>query len=337
VINTAINKYFYTVLTERSDSVLQVISSDLRAMRNIEDLDLMSPQAEDLEIPLQVLKEFNCRRGANLFLASEIPPGTGLGSSASVCVNMIKAVTTWLGIPMSKHQLAEQAFTIAADRLGRPVGKQDEYAAAFGGLNHLTFGSGTVHVESLALAGSELERLERRLMLFFTGSARDSADILADQRDASATGQAQVVKALGGIKDLVAPTRRALESRDFDVFGRLLHEAWLLKKRISSKISTAHVDRLYELARAAGAMGGKIAGAGGGGFLMLYCREEHQPAVRAALETAHVREMHFKFDLHGATVVYDDPFFDSSGRGVTRWRFVPSGSGDASICGGGVA
>jgi D-glycero-alpha-D-manno-heptose-7-phosphate kinase len=323
VISTTINKYFYTVLTERGDAEMQVISSDLRAMRNVRDLDTMNPQAEGLEIPLQVLKEFRCPRGVNLFLASEIPPGTGLGSSAAVCVNVIKAVSTWLGIPMSKHELAERAFAIAANRLGRPVGKQDEYAAAFGGLNLLRFGRDGACVEPLALRPGDLERLEARLMLFFTGSARDSAEILSEQRAASQRGERQVVDALDGLKALVAETAGALAGGDLDRLGDMLHAGWTLKKRISPRISNPYIDRLYGLARDAGARGGKITGAGGGGFLMLYCRPERQAAVRERLEGAGARAMHFRFDLHGATVVYDDPFFDAGGRGGTRWEFVP--------------
>jgi D-glycero-alpha-D-manno-heptose-7-phosphate kinase len=323
VLSTAINKYFYTVLTERADATIQVISADLKAIRSVQDLDGVDPQAEELAIPLQVLKELGCSRGVNLFLASEIPPGTGLGSSASVCVNVLKAVATWLGRPMSKHELAEAAFTIATRRLGKPVGKQDEYGAAFGGLKLIRFErDGIVDVQPLEMPGDALDRLEGSLMLFFTGSARDSTTILSEQNSASSRGDVQVTRALHDIKDLVGATAAVLERGDLDAFGELLHEGWKHKKKVSSRISNPYIDRLYELARDGGAGGGKITGAGGGGFLLLYCAPAHQAAVRSLLEAEGARQMYFRFDLHGAAIVHDDPFYDTSGRGGTCWRFV---------------
>src|SRR6201998_3052800 len=139
VLSVAINKYFYTVLTARSDSRIQIISSDLRVFESWHDISKIDLRGSSLEIPLAVLKEMNCDIAVDLFLASEIPPGTGLGSSASVCVNILKTLTSYLQMPISKHELAERAFQIARSTLGRHVGKQDEYAAAFGGLNYITF------------------------------------------------------------------------------------------------------------------------------------------------------------------------------------------------------
>ena len=134
VLSAAINKYFYTILGKRSDDRIQVISSDLRVFETWRDIANMSVSGNALEIPLAVLKEVHCDTAIDLFLASEIPPGTGLGSSASVCVNILKTLTTYLQRPLSKYNLAEQAFHIARHVLGKPIGKQDEYAAAFGGI-----------------------------------------------------------------------------------------------------------------------------------------------------------------------------------------------------------
>src|ERR1700687_2230034 len=139
VLSVAINKYFYAILGSRNDGRVQVISSDLRVFENWHDIANMSIQGSELEIPLAVLKDVGCTVSVDLFLASEIPPGTGLGSSASVCVNILKTLTNYLHKPMSKHQLAEQSFHIARNVLGKHVGKQDEYAAAFGGLNYISF------------------------------------------------------------------------------------------------------------------------------------------------------------------------------------------------------
>src|SRR6202451_2560854 len=152
VLSTAINKYFYTILGKRMDGRVQVISSDLRIFETWHEIATMDVKASGLEIPLAVLKDVQSDLSVDLFLASEIPPGTGLGSSASVCVNVLKTLTTYLRQPLSKYALAEGAFDMARNLLGRPVGKQDEYAAAFGGLNFIEFNrDGTTHVEPVEL------------------------------------------------------------------------------------------------------------------------------------------------------------------------------------------
>src|ERR1700730_5201866 len=152
VLSTSINKYFYTILQRRADGKIQVISSDLRVAETWHDIERMPVKGSQLEIPLSVIKEFGCGVSIDLFLASEILPGTGLGSSASVCVGVLKALATYLDLRLSKYQLAERAFHIARNVLGKPVGKQDEYASAFGGLNFITFEPDrTVHVEPVNL------------------------------------------------------------------------------------------------------------------------------------------------------------------------------------------
>src|SRR5277367_5051054 len=182
VLSTAINKYFYTILGKRSDGRVQVISSDLRLFETWQDIAAMKLDRGGLEIPLAVLKDVSSDLSVDLFLASEIPPGTGLGSSASVCVGILKTLTTYLDLPLSKYQLAERAFTIARHVLGKPVGKQDEYAAAFGGLNFITFEpNGAVNVEPLVLRPDHQSELQSNLLLFFTGSARSSWKILQEQ------------------------------------------------------------------------------------------------------------------------------------------------------------
>ena len=186
VLSTSINKYFYTILGNRADGRIQVISSDLRLFGNWSDLTALPGQNSGLEIPLAVLKDLGADLAADLFLASEIPPGTGLGSSASVCVNLLKVLTTYLRCPLSKHDLAARAFRITRVGLGRHVGKQDEYAAAFGGLNYIRFNpDGTTQVEPLPVDPGVLSALQSNLMLFFTGAAHHSWDILADQEEST--------------------------------------------------------------------------------------------------------------------------------------------------------
>jgi D-glycero-alpha-D-manno-heptose-7-phosphate kinase len=324
VLSTAINKYFYTILGNRTDGRIQVISSDLRLFGNWSDLTTLPAQDSGLEIPLAVLKDLDANLAADLFLASEIPPGTGLGSSASVCVNLLKVLTTYLRRPLSKYDLAERAFNVTRVGLGRHVGKQDEYAAAFGGLNYIRFNAdGTTQVERLLMDPGILSELQSSLMLFFTGAAHHSWDILADQEASTRLPSGPAVEALHEVKEAAAMMKAALECGDLEHFGHLLDDAWQAKKRISQRISNPRLDHLYQVARQNGVLGGKITGAGGGGFLLLYSELACREAVRSALQAEGLQEMAFTFDGQGAQVIVNDPFIDRDEHAGTRWTFLP--------------
>lgn len=328
VLSVAINKYFYTVLTARSDGRIQVISSDLRVFQSWHDIATADLRGSSLEIPLAVLKEMNCDIAVDLFLASEIPPGTGLGSSASVCVNILKTLSTYLQQPISKYDLAERSFHIARHLLGKHVGKQDEYAAAFGGLNFISFHSdGSTLVEPVDVNPAVLAELQNNLMLFFTGSAHHSWSILKEQESSTRNQTGSAVDALHEVKALGLRMRSALQQGDIRELGILMHEGWQAKRRISTKISTPRIDELYTLAREAGALGGKITGAGGGGFLLLYCEPQFQPPVREAMRQQDIQEMTFGFDMQGAQAIVNDPFINRDERTGCRWTFLPNSKG----------
>ena len=324
VLSTSINKYFYTVLTKRTDDQVQVISSDLRIMETWQDIAAMNLKAGNLDIPLAVMKYLGINTGVNLFLASEIPPGTGLGSSASVCVNILKALTAYVHRSMSKYELAEKAFHIARDVLEMPVGKQDEYAASFGGLNYVSFQEdGHTSVEPLALAPDLLRELQASLMLFFTGSSHNSWSILRAQEESTRKSAGPALDSLHQIRLLAQNMRKALMKGNLKEFGGLLDDGWQAKRRVSNEISNSRIDSLYEIARQNGALGGKITGAGGGGFLLLYCEKSEQQRVSDALAKEGLREMAFEFDFQGARILVNDPFLDDDGRCGLRWTFVP--------------
>jgi D-glycero-alpha-D-manno-heptose-7-phosphate kinase len=327
VVSAAINKYFYTVLVKRHDGRIQVISSDLRVFEMWRDIANLDIRGSGLEIPLAVLKDLACDVSVDLFLSSEIPPGTGLGSSASVCVNILKTLTTYLNRPLSKYDLAERAFHISRNILGRHIGRQDEFAAAYGGLNFISFDtSGLTQVQPMDLDSDLLRELQANLMLFFTGSAHHSWTILQEQEKVTSGKTGPAVDALHEVRALADRILAALRSGNLDFFGSLLDEGWRAKKRISTKISNPRIDHLYELARRHGALGGKITGAGGGGFLLLYCERQHQSAVRSALHGEGLPEMTFAFDNNGAQVVVNDPFIDGDERSGSRWVFTPVAS-----------
>jgi D-glycero-alpha-D-manno-heptose-7-phosphate kinase len=324
VLSTAINKYFYTTLCKRHDGRIQVISSDLRIFETWRDIATMDIRGSGLEIPLAVLKDLSCEVSIDLFLSSEIPPGTGLGSSASVCVNILKTLTTYLDRPLSKYDLADRAFHIARDILERHVGRQDEFAAAFGGFNFITFRTdGLTDVQPVDADPELLRDLQSKLMLFFTGSAHHSWTILQEQEKSTTRQAGPAVEALHEMRSLADRMLAALRSGNLALFGSLLDEGWRAKKRISGKISNPRIDHLYDLALRGGASGGKITGAGGGGFLLLYCEHEHQEKVRSSLHAEGIQEMAFAFDNNGAQVIVNDPFIDGDERTGSHWIFTP--------------
>jgi D-glycero-alpha-D-manno-heptose-7-phosphate kinase len=232
-------------------------------------------------------------------------------------------MSAYLHMPLSKYDLAEKAFYVATEILKKPVGKQDEFAAAFGGLNFMTFEqNGSSQVEPLKLDPELTAALQRKLMLFFTGASHHSWSILKEQEVSTRRGQEVAVESLHHIRALAEKMRRTLEEGDLQKFGLLLHEGWEAKKRISNKISTAAIDRLYSIACDHGALGGKITGAGGGGFLLLFCDEDKQPAVREAFAAEGLREMRFAFDFGGSKVVVNDPFIDQDENCASQWTFV---------------
>jgi D-glycero-alpha-D-manno-heptose-7-phosphate kinase len=327
VLSTAINKYFYTVLRKRGDGKIQVISSDLRTLETWENIATMSFEHSGLEIPLAVVKELGQNVSVDLFLASEIPPGTGLGSSASVCVNVLKALSVYLHLPLSKYELAERAYHVARNVLGNPVGKQDEYAAVFGGMNYIRFEKdGAVNVEPVELNSALLGELEENLLLFFTGATHQSTTILEEQEKSTREDTGRALESLHLIAALADRMRATLEDGDLHTFGTLLDEGWQAKKRISGRISSSQIDALYRTAIENGAVGGKITGAGGGGFMLLYCEPPQQESVRRALAAADAREMTFRFDAKGAQVIVNDPFIDGDDTAGGIWRFIPYAS-----------
>jgi D-glycero-alpha-D-manno-heptose-7-phosphate kinase len=310
VISTAINKYFYAVITTDESDDLQVISADYRSLfRHSPYNDLFWDG--DLALPKAILHHFGIRRGINLFVASEVPPGTGLGSSSAAAVTMVRAISTLVEQPMTKQQVAELASYIEIGKMGMPIGKQDQYASAFGGLNKITFTSEGVTVEPVKVDPEVRKTLEQRLMLFFTGSSRESTSILKHQRKSTQDRDESVLQALHHIKQVAIDVQSCLERGDLDEFARLLDYSWQEKRRLAPGLSTGFIDELYTLALKKGASAGKITGAGGGGFLMLYCREESQDAVTQALEERGLKRMNFHFDQQGATVLLNVANFNN--------------------------
>ncbi|MCC6176225.1 MAG: GHMP kinase [Chloroflexi bacterium] len=304
VVSTSIDKYFYIFVSLNDTDSVQISSSDYHAYFRQRRGEPWQWDG-DLSLPRAFLHEFGIDAGISLFLASEVPPGTGLGSSSAVSVALAKALSALSRRAMGKGELAELASFVEIDKLGMPIGRQDQYAAAFGGLNMIRFGRQGVRVEPLNLPRVTVQSLERRLLLFFTGSSREAASILAHQQASTRKQDAATLESLHRIKAMAETTIALLRAGELDQYGALLHESWETKKRLARGITNAQIDEWYDVARAHGAVGGKLTGAGGGGFLMLYCAEHAQDAVTAALEQRGLVRMDFRFDDGGAVVLMD--------------------------------
>jgi D-glycero-alpha-D-manno-heptose-7-phosphate kinase len=233
---------------------------------------------------------------------ADIPAGTGLGSSGSFTTALLKAMWSFERRLLLPADVARLACELEIERLGRPVGKQDQYIAAFGGITCFEFDrDGSVRAEPLPLRQSTLHELEDHLLLFFTGFSRSASDILKDQDQKTKQADATMVEGLHYVKELGRRSRAALESGTPALFGEIMHEHWERKRRRSSGMSNPKIDEWYQLGRDAGAIGGKLVGAGGGGFLMFYAPEPNK--VRAAMEKAGLEEVRFRFDFDGTRVV----------------------------------
>jgi D-glycero-alpha-D-manno-heptose-7-phosphate kinase len=302
VVSTAIDKHVYVILSASDGGHIQVSSSDYRTFfrRRVDEAAVVDG---DLKLPKAVLEHFGIRDGLSVLLASQVPPGTGLGSSSALAVALIKALSVLCGQRLTAREVAELACSIEIDRLGMPIGKQDQYAAAFGGLCCYEFTADGVRVERLDVPLDRVVDLERRLLLFFTPTSHDSAKILAEQRHSCLRGARETLGALHAIREIARQVRADLLAGDVSRIGALLHESWMAKRRLAPGITHPRIDEWYELARAAGATGGKIAGAGGGGFLLLHCEPDRQEAVIEALCRCDLAPMDFRFESAGAMVL----------------------------------
>lgn len=253
----------------------------------------------------EAMKSFGLAKGVEIVSVADIPSGTGLGSSSCYLVGLLNALRALMQEPVAPQELAEEACHIELNILRKPIGKQDQYMAAFGGLTTLTINpDGAVLAERLPVSGELVEALENNLLLFYTHGTRDATEILARQDGAAKKKDASVVSNLREIKDIGLEIRDEIMKGHLRRFGELMDAHWQTKKRLSHGITNPQIDAWYELARCNGAIGGKISGAGGGGFLMLYC-EQDKCRLRKAMRGAGLRELNFRFEFEGSKVVFD--------------------------------
>ena len=293
VLSTAIDKCIFAVVKRRFDTKIRVGYTRTEMVDRVDEVQH--------ELVREALRLTGIERQIEVNTMGDIPSaGTGLGSSSTVTVGVLNALYAQLGEPQTLEALAQRACEIEIDRLGKPIGKQDQYIAAYGGVRFIRFlPDDSVVVEKVDLPDGERRRLNQQLMLFFTNTTRHSETVLTEQK-ANIASRMEVLRAM---REMAYQGRALLEQGDFDAFGRLLHQGWELKKQMASKISNGVIDDVYTKARRAGALGGKITGAGGGGFLLLYCPREKQYDVRDALSP--LSELPFHLEPDGTKVIFN--------------------------------
>jgi D-glycero-alpha-D-manno-heptose-7-phosphate kinase len=296
----AINKYMYITASRR-------VQKDIKL--NYSKTELVE-RVEDIEHPLikEALKHVGILNDIEIHSVSDIPSGTGLGSSSAFLVGLLNALYYSRGQKMSNYELAEDASYILMDRLKEPCGKQDQYASAFGNICHLSIEpSGKTSVTLVHIPHDALGKLEANLMLFYTGFTRNASEVLRSQKETIEHAKEDLEEKLRyfhEIKRLGEESLKCLENGNLTKFGEYLDVHWQLKKQTSEMMTNTKLDSYYALAKSKGALGGKIVGAGGGGFLMLYVEAGHDK-LRKAMKTEGLIEVPFKFDFEGTRVVYD--------------------------------
>ncbi len=294
MVSAAIDKYVFIALNRTFSGDYFIKYSQLETTRSV------------AEIRHPIVREALSLHdvGAELEMVSlaDIPSGTGLGSSGSFTVGLLRALYAFKREHASASALAEEACRIEIDLLGRSGGKQDQYIAAFGGLTCFEFcRDGRVHVSPLMISPTTVHDLEEHMLLFFTGYARDADTMLADQREKTEAGDATMLENLAAIAEIGVGVKSALERGDTREFAALMHEHWQVKRQRTIGMTTNATDRWYNLALANGALGGKLVGAGAGGFLLFYAAEPAR--LRQAMADEGLSELRFHFDFDGSSMV----------------------------------
>lgn len=297
VLSAAISKYIFIAINRTFTPDYVIKYSALERVERPGDIDH--------PIIREVLTAHDIGPSIEIVSLADIPSGTGLGSSGAFTVGLLHAVYAFRRDHVSAADLADEACAIEIDRLGRPVGKQDQYAAAFGGITCLEFPpGGQVAVSPLAISADTMYDLQEHLLMFFTGYSRDAERVLVEQRTRSEGGDQQMIDNLHYVKELGLRCKGALEQGDTGAFAAIMHEHWEHKKKRSALMSNRSIDRGYELGREAGAMGGKLVGAGAGGFLLFYTRDPR--SLRQAMKAEGFSEVRFTFEHDGSTVIARD-------------------------------
>lgn len=293
VISATIDKYVYVIVKERFDNKIIIDYTKREVVDSIDEIKH--------ELVREAMRKTGVKNGIEIITPADIPSeGSGLGSSSTVTVGLLHALYAYKNQIVTKERLAKEACEIEIDILKKPIGKQDQYAAAFGNVNTITFKKNeSVKVENLNLCDEQIRKFGSNILLFYTDKTRRADTILSEQKR-NTIDKSEIIKKM---VDLVDPFAENLKSKKYDKLGELLNKNWEYKKKLASKISNGDIDDMYQTALDAGALGGKISGAGGGGFMLLYVPRHKQDNVREAMKD--YRELPFMIDKYGSRIIFD--------------------------------
>ena len=293
VVSSAIDKYVFVVVKERFDDKIRVGYTRTEMVDSVDEIQH--------EIVREAMRMVGIDKGIEISTMADVPSeGSGLGSSSTVTVGLLNALYAYKGEAVTADTLARQACQIEIDILGKPIGRQDQYIAAYGGLRHFRFyGSDEVDVEQIAIDEAARQRLRESLLLFYTGVTRQSSEVLSEQKD----NIGRKFAILTEMRDQADELARNLKRGAVASLGQCLREGWQRKKQLASGISNPYIDELYDLAMSAGAIGGKVTGAGGGGFFLVCTPPENRAAVRKKL--SHLRELPINLERDGSKVIFN--------------------------------
>lgn len=296
LVSAAINKYVYITVNRRFEDDIRISYSRTEIAGSVDQIEH--------PIVREALRLLNLGPGLEIVSIADAPANTGLGGSSSFTVGLLQALHAHKRQHPTPQQLAEETFHLEAERLHEPVGKQDQYIAAYGGITSLQITcSGEVSAVPLAVSEESIQQFEHEVVFFYTGIQRRASEVLSIQSRAIADGSADVSSAMHEIKAIGRQVAVALQQGDLARFGDLLHQHWQVKRRMTSNMSSETIDWWYDLARQHGASGGKLIGAGGGGFLMFYAPNGEKARLRSALTAAGLREVRFALEPEGAKVM----------------------------------
>lgn len=302
VISTSIDLFTYLVFNPRTDNSIQAFASDFEShqeSKKFEDLEFQL----GTEIAVSTVKLLKFKAGGDYLISSNVKPGSGLGGSSSLAVNCVKTISTLQKKILSNKEIAETAFHIERDILNHPIGKQDDYIAAFGGFNFINFNSKQVDVTPIHLSSSTFLELQENLILFNTGTTRKSSDVLENQLSSIKNQNVATLDSLHNVKELAEDLYHSLKTSNLQNFAEILNKGWEYKKKFTRGVTNERIDKIYESAMSNGAIGGKITGAGGGGHILLYCEKNKQELLKQKMQNLGLNFVKFNFHKNGAKVL----------------------------------
>ena len=295
LISAAIDKYIYITVNKRFEKSIRVSYSSTEITDSVNDIKH--------PIVREALRLLKIDSGIEITSIADVPSNTGLGSSSSFTVGLLNALHTYKNEKVNAKDLAEEACYIEIELLKEPIGKQDQYAAAFGGIICLEIDRlGSIKTTPLKLSEDSLDQLESNTLLFYTGIKRSASEVLSSQNKNASLNQEKIIQGMHQIKKIGLEIKEAFEKEDLETFGKLLDQHWQTKKTLSEKMTQDRIDQWYEIAKKNGALGGKLMGAGGGGFFMFFCNNGKN-GFRKKMEQEELKEMRFRLDFEGSKVL----------------------------------